>query len=160
MLNQLIVTSVAAGAPRPRAARRIALAKPPQFHIMNTVNLIGFIGKDAVVRTGNNGNFTTLELATKTSYKDKESGEYKSRTEWHNCIVFGKRSEFAATLKKGAHIFIEGEMQHTEYESKKTKTTQQSDSVRVTSIQKLDRSAKATSEEQDAEEIPEEVEAE
>jgi single-strand DNA-binding protein len=127
---------------------------------LNKAILIGFLGKDAVVRTGNNGNFTTLELATKTSYKDKESGEYKSRTEWHNCIVFGKRSEFAATLKKGAHIFIEGEMQHTEYESKKTKTTQQSDSVRVTSIQKLDRSAKATSEEQDAEEIPEEVEAE
>jgi conjugative relaxase-like TrwC/TraI family protein len=54
MLNQLIVTSVAAGAPRPRSARRIALAKPPQFHIRNTVNLIGFIGNDANVHTNNN----------------------------------------------------------------------------------------------------------
>ena len=126
---------------------------------LNKAILIGFLGKDAVVRTGNNGNFTTLELATKTSYKDKESGDYVSRTEWHKCIVFGKRSEFAATLKKGAHILVEGELRHTEYESKKTKTTQQSDSVRVTSIQKLDRAAKASPEEQDAEEIPEEVEA-
>ena len=126
---------------------------------LNKVILIGFLGKDAAVRTGNNGNFTILELATKTSYKDKESGKYVSRTEWHNCIVFGNRSEFAGTLKKGAHILVEGELRHTEYESKKTNTTQQSDSVRVTSILKLDRNAKAAPEDQDAEEIPEEVEA-
>src|ERR1700736_6129558 len=100
---------------------------------MNKSILAGFLGKDATVHTGNNGNFTILELATKTSYKDKESGKYISRTEWHNCIVFGKRSEFAGTLKKGAHILVEGELRHTEYESKKTNTTQQSDSVRVTS---------------------------
>jgi hypothetical protein len=47
MLNQLIVTSMAAGARRPGSARRIALAKPPQFHIKNTSRLKGFIGKDA-----------------------------------------------------------------------------------------------------------------
>ena len=126
---------------------------------LNKVILIGFLGKDAVVRTGNNGNFTTLELATKSSYKDKESGDYVSHTEWHKLIVFGKRSEFAAMLKKGAHILVEGDLRHTEYESKKTKTTQQSDSVRVTSIQKLDRSAKTGEDEPEIEEVPEEVEA-
>ena len=40
-------------------------------------------------RSGKNGNFTTLELATKKSYKDKESGKYVSRTDWHKLIVFG-----------------------------------------------------------------------
>jgi len=50
----------------------------------NKAILIGFLGGDAEVRTGkNNQKFTTLSLATKTSYKDKESGEYISHTEWH-----------------------------------------------------------------------------
>jgi hypothetical protein len=76
MLTQLIVTSAASGAREPRAARKIALAKPPQFHIKNKVNLIGFLGGDAEVRSANNRSFTTLSLATKSSYKDKKSGEY------------------------------------------------------------------------------------
>ena len=126
---------------------------------MNKVILAGFLGKDATVHTGNNGNFTTLELATKSSYKDKESGKYVSRTEWHTLVVFGGRGEYAAKLKKGDHILAEGELRHTEYESKKTNTTQQSDSIRVTNIQKLDRSQKTSSDAEDAEEIPVEEEA-
>jgi len=116
----------------------------------NKVILMGFLGKDAEVRTGNNNrNFTTLSIATKSSYKDKESGEYISRTEWHNCIVFGKLAEFAGTLKKGAHIQVEGELRHTEYDSWKTGTKQQSTQVRVTSILKLDRAEKAAPEDEE-----------
>ena len=126
---------------------------------LNKTILVGFLGKDATVHTGNNGNFTILEIATKSSYKDKESGKYINRTEWHNCIVFGGRGEYAAKLKKGDHILIEGELRHTEYESKKTQTKQQSDSVRVTNIQKLDRTQKTSSDAEDAEEIPVEEEA-
>ena len=73
----------------------------------NKAILMGFLGSDAEVRTGKNDqNFTTFSVATKTSYKSKETGEYISHTEWHRCIVFGKFSEFAATLKKGAHIQV------------------------------------------------------
>lgn len=126
---------------------------------MNKVILAGFLGKDATVRSGKNGNFTTLELATKSSYKDKESEQYVSRTEWHKLIVFGGRGEYAGKLKKGDHILIEGSLQHNEYESKKTNTTQQSDSIRVTNIQKLDRSQKTSSDAEEAEEIPVEDEA-
>jgi single-strand DNA-binding protein len=126
---------------------------------LNKAILAGFLGKDATVHNGNNGNFTIIELATKSSYKDKESGEYKSRTEWHNLIVFGGRGEYAAKLKKGDHILVEGELRHTEYESKKTNTKQQSDSIRVTNIQKLDRSQKTSSDAEDTEEIPVEEEA-
>ena len=75
----------------------------------NKVNLIGFLGSDAEVRTANNRSFTTLSLATKSSYKDK-SGQYVSHTEWHRCVVFGKLSEFAGTLTKGAHVQVEGEL--------------------------------------------------
>ena len=126
---------------------------------LNKAILAGFLGKDATVHSGNNGNFTILELATKSSYKDKESEEYISRTEWHKLIVFGGRGEFAAKLKKGDHILAEGELRHTEYESKKTKTTQQSDSIRVTNIQKLDRSQKTSADSEEAEDIPVEDEA-
>ena len=126
---------------------------------MNKVILAGFLGKDATIHTGSNGNFTILELATKSSYKDKESGKYISRTEWHKLIVFGGRGEYAAKLSKGDHVLVEGELRHTEYESKKTNTKQQSDSIRVNNIQKLDRSQKTSSEAEETEELPLEEEA-
>ena len=69
----------------------------------NKVSLIGFLGGDAEVRNANNRSFSTLSLATKSSYKDKNSGQYVAQTEWHRCVVFGKLAEFAATLTKGAH---------------------------------------------------------
>ena len=126
----------------------------------NKAILMGFTGADAEVRTGkNNQKFTTFQLATKTSYKDKESGEYISHTEWHRCIVFGKFGEFAATLKKGAHVQIEGEIRHTEYTPKKAKKPVRTDSVRITSILKLDRAEKDAAEEE-FDEIPSEEEAE
>lgn len=126
---------------------------------LNRATLIGYLGNDAEVRTGkNNQKFTTFSIATKTSYKDKESGEYISHTEWHRCVVFGKLDEFAATLKKGAHIQVEGEIRHTEYTPIKTGKPVRTDSIRVTSILKLDRAEKAA-EEVFEEEIPAEDEA-
>jgi len=126
---------------------------------LNKVILAGFLGKDATIHTGKNGNFTILELATNESYKDKESDKYITRTEWHKLIVFGGRGEYAAKLKKGDHILVEGSLHHNEYESKKTNTKQQSNSIRVTNIQKLDRSQKTSSDEEEFEEIPMDDEA-
>jgi len=128
---------------------------------LNRATLIGYLGGDAEVRTGKNDQkFTTFSLATKTSYKGKESGEYISHTEWHRCIVFGKFGEFAATLKKGAHVQVEGEIRHTEYTPKKAKKPVRSGNIRVNSILKLDRAEKAGAEEDVEQEIPLEVEAE
>jgi single-strand DNA-binding protein len=127
---------------------------------LNRATLIGYLGNDAEVRNGkNNQNFTTFSVATKTSYKDKEGGEYISHTEWHRCIVFGKFGEFAATLKKGAHVQVEGEIRHTEYTPKKAKKPVRTDSIRVTSILKLDRAEKASADEQEFDEMPPEEEA-
>jgi single-strand DNA-binding protein len=114
----------------------------------NKVNLIGFLGNDAEVRTNDNRSFTTLSLATKSSYK--KDGKFISHTEWHRCIVFGKLSEFAGTLKKGAHLMVEGELRSRKYDSKKTSTEQTIWEIRVDSILKLDRAEKAAPEEQDA----------
>ena len=85
----------------------------------NKVTLIGFLGNDAEVRTNDNRSLTTLSLATKSSYK--KDNKYISHTEWHHCVVFGKLSEFAATLKKGEHILVEGELRSREYESQGAK---------------------------------------
>ena len=79
----------------------------------NKVTLIGFLGNDAEVRTNDNRSLTTLSLATKSSYK--KDGKYIEHTEWHRCVVFGKLGEFAATLKKGAHIQVEGELRSRKY---------------------------------------------
>ena len=114
----------------------------------NKVNLIGFLGNDAEVRTANNSNFTTFSLATKSSYKDKKTNQYVSHTEWHRCVVFGKLSEFAKTLTKGAHLQVEGELRSREYTSKKTDTEQRIWEIRVGTILKLDRAEKSLLEEQ------------
>ena len=115
----------------------------------NKVTLIGFLGKDAEVHTTNDRSFTVLSLATKSSYKDKKSGEYVSQTEWHRCVVFGNLSEFAGTLKKGAHIQVEGELRSREYDSKKTDSKLRIWEIRVDSILKLDRAEKSAPEEQE-----------
>jgi single-strand DNA-binding protein len=95
----------------------------------------------------NDRSFTTLSLATKTSYKKDD--RYISHTEWHRCVVFGKLSEFAKTLTKGAHIQVEGELRSREYDSKKTDTKQRVWEIRVASILKLDRAEKAAPEDQE-----------
>jgi len=84
----------------------------------NKVTLIGFLGSNPEARSNNpDVSVTTLSLATKSSYK--KNGEYVSHTEWHRCVVFGKLSEFAKTLTKGAHVQVEGELRSREYESRK-----------------------------------------
>jgi single-strand DNA-binding protein len=115
----------------------------------NRISLIGFLGQDAVTRTANNASFTVLSLATKSSYKDKKTGEYNGHTEWHRCIVWGRLSEYATTLKKGAHLAVEGELRSRETTDKKTNAKQRVWEVRVASILKLDRAEKVGPEEQE-----------
>jgi single-strand DNA-binding protein len=124
---------------------------------LNRIMLIGFLGNDATNLTTNNSSFTVLSLATKSSYKDKKTGEYKGQTEWHRCIVWGKLSDYAKTLTKGTHLAVEGELRSREREDKKTNAKQRVWEVRVSSILKLDRAEKAAPEEQeDDDTIPEE----
>ena len=118
----------------------------------NKVTLIGFLGSDAEVRTNNDRSLTVLSLATKSSYK--KDGKYIEHTDWHRCIVFGKVGAWAADLKKGAHILVEGEYRSRKYTSTKTDSEQTVWEVRVNSILKLDRAAKAAVE--DDEELTEE----
>ena len=120
----------------------------------NKVTLIGFLGSNPEVRTANNGSFTTLSLATKSSYK--KDGKYISHTEWHRCVVFGKLSEFAKTLTKGAHVQVEGELRSREYDSKTTDSRRRVWEIRVASILKLDRAGKAAGKDHKRDESPQE----
>jgi single-strand DNA-binding protein len=117
------------------------------MYISNRLSLIGFLGQDATAHTANNAQFTVLSLATKSSYKDKKTGEYNGHTEWHRCIVWGKLADYAKTLKKGAHLAVEGELRSRERTDKKTGQKQRVWEVRVNSILKLDRAEKAGPEE-------------
>src|SRR5882672_5853540 len=85
----------------------------------NTITLKGFLGKDAEQRTNSNQTpFRVLSLATKSSYKDNQSGEYVSRTEWHRIVAFGKLANSAKPLAKGAYIEVDGELYSREYTDK------------------------------------------
>ena len=128
----------------------------------NSISLIGFAGKDAETRTTNNQKpYTVLSIATQSSYKDKGTGEYINRTEWHRVIVWGKLGEFAAKIQKGAHLAVDGELVSREFTDKKHKDIKHRIwEVRATSILKLDRAEKAGSEEQADDEFNPEGEAE
>lgn len=126
---------------------------------MNQVHLIGFLGADATSHTANNASFTVLSLATKNSYKDKKTGEYNGHTEWHRCIIWGKLADYAKTLKKGAHLAVEGELRSRERTDKKSGRKERVWEIRVTSILKLDRVEKASPEETDDAEFNPEEEA-
>ena len=128
----------------------------------NSISLIGFAGKDAETRTTNNQKpYTVLSLATQSSYKDKGTGEYINRTEWHRVIVWGKLGEFAKKIQKGAHLAVDGELVSREFTDKKHQDAKHRIwEVRATSILKLDRAEKAGSEEQADDEFNPEGEAE
>ncbi|HKD04874.1 MAG TPA: single-stranded DNA-binding protein [Bryobacteraceae bacterium] len=107
---------------------------------LNRLTLIGFTGGDAETKTANNGSiFTVLSVATKRSWKNAD-GEWESRTEWHRCVAFGKLGEFAASLKKGAHVQVEGELRSREYDKDGVK--HKVFDCRLESILKLDRAAR------------------
>ena len=127
----------------------------------NSISLIGFAGKDAETRTTSNQKpYTVLSVATQSSYKDKNTGVYVSRTEWHRVIVWGKLGEFAKKIQKGSHLAIDGELMSREFTDKKHSDVKHRIwEVRATSILKLDRAEKAGSEEQADDEFNPEDEA-
>ncbi|TQI87536.1 single-strand binding protein [Serratia marcescens] len=77
---------------------------------VNKVILVGHLGQDPEVRyMSNGGAVATLSLATSETWRDKQSGEQKEKTEWHRVVLFGKLAEIAGEyLRKGSQVYIEG----------------------------------------------------
>lgn len=80
---------------------------------VNKVILIGHLGQDPEMRQLQNGGaVATITLATYDTWRDKQTGEQRERTEWHRVVVFGKLDEVAGKyLKKGSQVYFEGRLQ-------------------------------------------------
>ncbi len=80
---------------------------------VNKVIILGNLGKDPEVRfMPNGGGVANMTIATSESWKDKQTGEQKEKTEWHRVVMFGKLAEIAGEyLKKGSKVYIEGSLQ-------------------------------------------------
>nr|WP_252730649.1 single-stranded DNA-binding protein [Colwellia sp. E2M01] len=80
---------------------------------VNKVILVGNLGKDPEVRfMPNGGAVANITVATSDSWKDKQTGEQKEKTEWHRVVMFGKLAEIAGEyLRKGSKVYLEGALQ-------------------------------------------------
>jgi single-strand DNA-binding protein len=83
---------------------------------VNKVLLVGRLGRDAETKfTGSGTAVSTFSVATDRRWKDKQSGEWKSETDWHN-IVLWQHENLAEYLKKGTQVYVEGRLQTRNYE--------------------------------------------
>ena len=87
---------------------------------VNKVVLIGRLGAEPEHRTfSNGGSLCNLRLATSESWKDKQSGERKERTEWHQVTLNNRLGEIAQQyLHKGSQVYIEGRIQTRKWQDK------------------------------------------
>jgi len=79
---------------------------------VNKVIIVGNVGNDPDTKYMPSGSaVTNLSVATNESWKDKQTGEQKDRTEWHRVAMFGRLAEIAAEyLRKGSQVYIEGKL--------------------------------------------------
>ena len=81
---------------------------------VNKVILVGNLGRDPEIRSTQDGlRIANLSVATSESWRDKNSGERKEKTEWHRVVIFNEGLCRVAEqyLKKGAKVYIEGQLQ-------------------------------------------------
>ena len=81
---------------------------------VNRVTLIGRVGRDPEIRSTQDGQkVANLSIATSDTWKDKNSGERRERTEWHRIVVFNERLVEVAEkyLHKGSKLYLEGSLQ-------------------------------------------------
>lgn len=85
---------------------------------INKVILIGNLGKDPQTKKFDNGNkLCNFSIATTENWTDKNTGEKKSKTDWHNISVGGKLADICDRfLNKGSKVYVEGKLSYREYE--------------------------------------------
>ena len=117
---------------------------------LNSVQIIGFIGKDPERRQAraNDAAFTVLSVATQRSWKNADD-EWTSKTEWHRVVAWNSLGErVAASLHQGDHVLVEGTLVSSSYEreygkGKKATTVKHTVwQIRADSIRKLNRGEK------------------
>ncbi|EEE37757.1 single-strand binding protein [Rhodobacteraceae bacterium KLH11] len=81
---------------------------------VNKVILVGNLGRDPEVRTfQNGGKVCNLRIATSETWKDRNTGERRERTEWHSVAIFNEGLVRVAEqyLRKGSKVYVEGQLQ-------------------------------------------------
>jgi single-strand DNA-binding protein len=90
---------------------------------LNKVQLIGRLGADPEIKQMVNGkNVARLSVATSQSWKDKSTGERKQKTEWHRVVIFneGLVNIVQQYLKKGANVYLEGQLSTRKWRDEKS----------------------------------------
>ena len=88
---------------------------------VNKVILVGNLGKDPEIRRTQDGRpIANLSVATSESWKDKNTGERKEKTEWHRVVIFNEGLCRIAEqyLKKGSKVYLEGQLQTRKWQDK------------------------------------------
>jgi single-strand DNA-binding protein len=88
---------------------------------VNKVILVGNLGKDPEARSmGNGGEVVSFSIATSENWNDKQSGERKEKTEWHNIVIFNEALGKIAKqyLRKGSSVYLEGQLQTRKWTDK------------------------------------------
>jgi single-strand DNA-binding protein len=88
---------------------------------VNKVILIGNVGKDPEIRRTQDGRpIANITLATSESWRDKNSGEKREKTEWHRIVIFNENlcKVVEQYVKKGAKLYIEGQLQTRKWQNK------------------------------------------
>ena len=87
---------------------------------VNKVILVGNLGNDPETRYMPSGDaVTNISIATTESWKDKQSGEQKEKTEWHRVVMFRRLGEIAAEyLRKGSQVYIEGKLRTNKWKDR------------------------------------------
>jgi len=86
---------------------------------VNKVILVGNLGADPETRRLNSGDpVVNMRIATSESWRDKQSGERREKTEWHNVVIFNENLAKVAEqyLRKGSKVYIEGQLQTRQWE--------------------------------------------
>ena len=87
---------------------------------INKVILVGNLGQDPEVKYMQNGGaVANISVATADTWKDKNSGQKKERTEWHRVVFFNKLAEIVGEyLRKGSQVYVEGRLQTRKWQDK------------------------------------------
>jgi single-strand DNA-binding protein len=85
---------------------------------MNQVTLFGRVGRDPETRAVGSTEVCQVSLATSSRWKDKQSGEYKERTEWHRIEAWGGTAKALARVSKGDRLLVTGELCYNEWTDK------------------------------------------
>lgn len=83
---------------------------------VNNITIVGNLGQDVEVKKkADNSDYWSINVATSERWKDKQSGELKTQTTWHKCVLYGNYANLAQYLRKGTTVAVIGKQRNERY---------------------------------------------